>query len=271
LFLSNAGNLTQLATDDDTGEGNLSRLIVTLNPGNYRLRITQKNGYPAPESRGHYFVKVADVCYDFANANLTIAGPALLCASGTTYTVQNLPDVSTSTTWSAGAGININPTTGFVTSQPGFNGTSSVTATVTNSNCGSRSITRTVQINAPPTTLNASPSLGSLCPTDQIELWVTVEGGATNYLWSTSGDIRLLTGANNARATISASSTFNYGTVQVSFTNACGIQQQLSKSYSRSDNCSSYAYAIYPNPADEYVEVAADEEIENNLGPGRVF
>jgi hypothetical protein len=274
LFRNDSGTLVQVAADDDTGNGNLSRLGLTLGPGDYRLRITQKNAYPAPESRGHYFVQVGTSCYDFLNADPSITNSpndGLVCSGGTTFSLQNAP-AGVAVAWSASSGITINSTTGVATAQNGFSGQSTVTATYSRSGCGSRQESRTVSVSASEATLTSNPDFNALCPFDQVQVSVSVRGGASSYFWDVQGNFSIASGQGTSTVYVNATDGFQYGVVRVTFTNSCGQSQNTSKSFNRSSACpAGFQYTVYPNPADSYVEIAPDESVADNQAKDKDF
>ncbi len=274
LFRNEAGTLVQVAADDDAGEGTLSRLSLSLIAGDYRLRITQKNAYPAPESRGHYLVEVGTSCYDFLNASPTITNSpndGLVCSSGTTFSLLNAP-AGITVSWSASSGIAINSATGVATAQNGFSGQGTVTATYSRSGCGSRQVSRTVNVSASEATLTSNPDFNALCPFDQVQLSVSVRGGASSYVWDVQGNLSIASGQGTSTVYVNAMDGFQYGVVRVTFTNSCSQSQNASRSFSRSSACPmEFQYSIYPNPASSFIEIAADETVTDNPAKGKDF
>ena len=166
----------------------------------------------------------------------TTGGSATLTATGT----------STAYVWSNG------PTTATNVVTPSTQ--TSYTVTGTNS-CGTKTATTSVALGTAPT-VSATTSATLIC--DNNSVVISASGTATTYTWST--------GATTQSITVTPTITTVY---IVNSTNACGtasatVIQNVSPCTGLEEAFNSDAVSIYPNPANEYINIAIPASLTTN-------
>ena len=166
----------------------------------------------------------------------TTGGSATLTATGT----------STAYVWSNG------PTTATNVVTPSAPTVYTVTGT---NNCGINTATTSVVLGSAPT-VSASTSAPTICNNNSAV--ITASGTATSYTWST--------GATTQSITVTPTITTLY---IVTGTNACGtasatVVQNVSPCTGLEETFNSDAVSIYPNPANEYINIAIPASLTTN-------
>lgn len=198
-------------------------------------------------------------------SNAQINGLSSICGE-TSYSVSSFPTGSTFT-WTTSSNLTIvsgrTSSTVKVTTNSTSSGSTWVEVKVVD-RCGVayQPVRKNLAIGEPSYTWTDNV-INGVCPYDMFTVSVNVTDGASSFIWSTMGDLRVAYQSGN-RADISANTTFQYGLVNASFLNACGKRQQASKSYGRSSSCpgNTYTYSVYPNPSDS--ELFVEEHIEED-------
>jgi len=166
-----------------------------------------------------------------------------LCTTGATATLT-AAGTSTAYSWSNGANTastSVAPST-----------TTVYTLTGTNS-CGTTTASATIAVATTPTISATTPSTLS-CAGNTVVLTASATAGVT-YSWST--------GATTTSITVSPSVTTTY---TVSGTNACGsatatVVQNVSTCIGVEEVEGGYGISIYPNPANDYVNIAIPAQL----------
>jgi hypothetical protein len=213
------------------------------------------------------------------NINYGISGPDLLCSSGATYSVPNVPS-GKYVSWSFSS--NIQSYYGgntWIALRAIGNGLGWVEATINNTSCGNITLPRMSVWAGIPTAYSFYTEVNGqevdyydvalICPniTNCFDAWSKDEEmGTTNYTWhlptwySLSGSF----GANglcfNANGTVGSPITADV-------TNSCGTGYGVLQIYFGNNGCSrSYQYAISPNPASTLLAV---EQLTTEEAAGR--
>jgi len=104
---------------------------------------------------------------------------------------------------------------------------------------------------------------------NQLVYYNTVElAGATSYNWFWPSDWTYDSGQGTRYLAVRTGSTS--GAVGVRVANACDQGGSPATQYTQVA-CSSYLYAVYPNPASDYVEVVPDQTVEGNPAKDKDF
>ncbi len=173
----------------------------------------------------------------------TMPAAAVLCTAGATATLS-AAGTSTAYVWSSGA------TTASTSVAP----TSTTTYTVSGTNsCGTRTATATVSVAVTPT-ITATASATIICANNTAVLTASATPGVS-YSWNT--------GAGTMSISVSPSVTTTY---TVTGTNACGtatatVVQNVSPCTGIEEVMNSGEIAIYPVPANDYVNIAVPASV----------
>jgi hypothetical protein len=186
-------------------------------------------------------------------ANAAISGPTTLCGTGTYTSPLQSPNYSYSWTASPAGAFTVSSGTGptFQTANvPGVNSPGTITLTI-NTGC-QVSFTKAVVIGAP-----AAPTYEQRDPSDMCYSG-TAYYTITNYDPALTYSIRAVgaTGIMDPGGFRIKRSGSGYVSFTVKASNACGLT--TADGEVTFDCPSAYAYAVYPNPADETTTVAAE-------------
>ena len=191
-----------------------------------------------------------------------ISGPDQVCSTGATFTLNNAP-AGTAVTWTASG--NMTPQSGTGTtatvSATGTEGTGTITFSVAGG-CTS-TLSKTVQVGV----LYSSsdyPVSGPPSASCNQEVYYSTNSlpAATNYQWFWPSGWLYVSGQGTRYLTLKAAGFAGSGQVGVRVATACdpgGSPSVLNVSVT----CSGY-FAMYPNPADSYVEIAPDQSVTDN-------
>lgn len=189
----------------------------------------------------------------------TVNGPSLVCAGGAQYTVINLPQGATLSSWSATSNININPATGYAVPASAYSsGSGQVTANIS-FGCGQFPITKTISWVGKPTftspTVDGSTyyvgSCHGVCPgyhtahltvngASALDMsWNLNPGGTVNWQWEPYNSQVVF-------EVIPFYTQFPFNFVGSS-TNQCGTSQ-FTFCFISGPNCQQ-SFAFSPNPA----------------------
>jgi hypothetical protein len=220
---------------------------------------------------GQYDVSLTNGPATGQTALPTISGPDQVCSTGATFTLNNAPAGAT-VTWTASA--NITPrsgsgTTATVSAVAYTEGEGTITFVIAGG-CTS-TLNRTVQVGVMynssdypvggPTSVSCDQEVGY--STNQLS-------AATNYQWFWPSGWNYVSGQGTRYLTVKTPSFSSSGQVGVRVATACdpgGSAATLNVSTS----CSGGLFALYPNPADSYVEIAPDETKPDNQAAGQDF
>jgi hypothetical protein len=247
-------------TATNTFAGTTRRVTVNTCPGTtYMFRVVRNASY------GQYDAALV------ANRP-AIAGPDLACGVSSTFSIIN-PIAGSTYLWSIPSGLQlIGPNNmSSVQVRATGSGVATIRCDITPPGCTQASrLEKIVQVSSALITLTSSPPLGGYCPSSEIQVYATISGEVSSHQWTVQGGLTL-TYISNSQATVRLNDGFQSGTVTLTVTNSCGVQQPTSLTFYRDSYCSDFAYVVYPNPADEYVEIGADETAENNLALEEAF
>jgi M6 family metalloprotease-like protein len=180
--------------------------------------------------------------------DITISGSPLVCTSGTTYSVDNLPSGAT-VSWSCtGNNLTINPTTGYAYATNSNPGQGTISAVIHTTYGDITLPTKTVSVGVPIVSYITDPTNGSnpfnfyAMPspnysTTDYYTWIVTPLGYTNiYSWM-----------DHAEITFSEPMCYR---IEVQATNACGCSGLIYKYFNYYGD-----YLMSPNPASTEVEI----------------
>lgn len=202
---------------------------------------------------------------------LSINGPATVAYTTRSFSVGTI--LGATYTWSSSPNVQIVSQSNGTVNVQAVNGTSGegwIDVNVTTP-YGNFCLNKFVQI-CPPISFRVTPDISTgYCPLDQVQLYVSATSPTTTYVWTISGDLTVVSGLNTSHLTVNLKEGFRYGVVQVRAFNSCGVEETASRNFSLGSYCSNFSYSVYHNPAEEDVEIAADEGAESNLAAAEAF
>jgi lysyl endopeptidase len=220
--------------------------------------------------------------------SLYISGPTLVCSSGATFTVNNVPAGST-ITWSSSSNVTLptNRNSNPIVATANGSGSGWVQATINSSTCGSVTLPQyPVWVGTPGTSNIQGPSqlpVGCI-----VSYSVSAQGNPTSYQWSMAGRILCppnqqwyyLYGDHTSTATLFAGCQSRY--IGVTVGNQCGtayvgkyveignyncnggMKMSTDTTFKETDTGIKTYLVIYPNPASDNVQVNLVQSTDQN-------
>ncbi|MEO7992474.1 MAG: matrixin family metalloprotease [Chryseolinea sp.] len=214
----------------------------------------------------HRFLATDDILgvramYGMPTAGAVIAGPSMLCTTNANYSVA-VP-AGTAVTWTATPAALFTPNSGTgATATLRATSTNTSTGTITftmNSGCGNATTTsRTINLNLQqvrmPTTTYYGPGANIYAEID----WIP---DATSYEWFLDGTFQQVSSYNHEFTFYGCGN--HYTSVRVN-TPACGWTEQTYIWWT--SVCGGF-FAVYPNPAENFVKVEISEDLNKIAEP----
>ena len=241
-----AGTLgTLLATDDNGGVGNFSRLERTLPFGNYAIEVVNRS----PDVTGYYTLEVA-TCP--SRPNPTVTGPTEVCGP-TTYTVQGTNGLPVR--WSVTGNLSISggTTATSVTVTGNGSGGGQVTATVGAGACAVASSLNVTGGSGTPATPSGILGADQVDPSGKEEYTVSNPRSNLTYQWQISGG-SIVSGQNQSTVVVDPNCPTNQMLVRVRAYNGCKYSGYASKSVDVLFCPNNFS--VYPNPTNDFLTVA---------------
>jgi alpha/beta superfamily hydrolase len=244
--LSRMGNFIAQERSTDNGPNPYNKRHITFTNRNSEWLFNQMEGTTTT-------LNCSTECNPFAST--TIGGSATIC-NGSSYSIN--PIANATYTWSVSSNITINAGQGTanLTVKPNGSGSGTISLVVGKNGCSFPIQAINVQVGTV-TASQLSMKVNSqeiqyLCPNSSYIVDVSGPSGTTFDTWTFQG---LSGSGTGSYANISTSSTFGGGSISVVAHDACGGSTVLQRTVSRSSTCS-MMLAMFPNPADSYVEVS---------------
>jgi hypothetical protein len=252
LFSLVGGTLTLIQTNNDISSTNrFSRIMRSLNPAQYFLRVTQSEAYPAVGSRGHYSIQVSDGCYTFLNTAYAISGPNTICSSNATFNIANAPAGST-VTWNKSTNITYvsgQSTPSYIVKM-GTKGNGFVTATVSTTACGSvPQLQKNVRVGGYLNTDYPITGPSNACKNQYLFYSTNSLPGATNYVWAWPSSWQYVYGQGTNGIDVKTTAYSTTGMMSVRVANICDAGGSPAVKYTNVGSCGSFSMSTYPNPA----------------------
>lgn len=267
----------------------LSALILSVNPNLTQTRVRRiiaetadkAGGYTYAMGNGATFADLShnnEMGYGRVNAikalekaaGAPMTGPDLICVNGG-YTLTSFP-AGSSAVWSASPGLSMNGN--LAARQNGFNGTGTITATLTVPNaCATIPIRRTIWVGNPNLTKTVNGAIsGTTAVTagSSYNLAASSTSPATtfnynNYAGSGNMNIDLYTPSSpTTQMYVYSNSTNGLRQVKVTATNSCGNYAEDFVFYIQS------GFKVYPNPATEKITLEFDNAAVRPAMPSKI-
>lgn len=219
--------------------------------------------------RIHATILTYNTIFDNRSYKPYLSGPNynLVCTSGATFTVNNLPPSGCSVSWDKSSNLTLQPNSGntaVFTANTNANSPGWVEATIIV--CGSAALPQYIVWAGTPQITNLKVDGGTyypgmqLCPGNHWLSVTPVGGNAGTATWTVPYGIPYFAGTNTLNFTFP--STTNSVSISAKSANSCGTGTNsnfylIRKSY----GCTgSYAMTIYPNPASDNITITLNEE-----------
>ncbi|MEA1897932.1 MAG: T9SS type A sorting domain-containing protein, partial [Bacteroidota bacterium] len=205
---------------------------------------------------------------NLAGAAGPITGPSEVCTSNSTFTLHNRPP-GTTVNWTKDFGLiyvsgqgTDNYTVRAVSND--YKTISAVKATITG-NCGQRELTKNTWVGRPGlpvTTPDGDPPMEVLYGRSYlVRLFHPPGAEALTGVWSANGSITIRSG-NTGSSIVFKVTGWDYGQWKVNTSNSCGI----SDTYTGAVYMPGWKFSMYPNPADDYIEITAEKKEYDTKG-----
>jgi len=212
----------------------------------------------------------------------SVSGPDLVCTSGGTFSLNDLPSGFTTVTWSVSDPTYFNSSTsGTGTSatvypKSQYSGDPSYITFTISDGCGSAQYRKYFSINGPADSeidINVVPSsapnpirvsgIWMLCPNSTYYIYCNNTSGCSlsNYQWTIpAGWTKYEQSSNYIRINTNSSP---FGTVTVNATTCCGTSHPvITQNFSQGGPCS--YYSVYPNPVTTELTIEFENEFDMN-------
>jgi hypothetical protein len=205
----------------------------------------------------------------------TAQGPATVCSSGNTITLQNAP-AGAAVTWTATSGLTPSSgsgTSATVSAVSGFSGNGSVTFNISGT-CGNTTAKKDVWVSIsgkPNLTFYGTVTSTVTCAYNTFQVSASASGNPDPYGWSwnvTGGT--LINGQGSSTVTIQAPGPGQGIYIEVGALNACGYSYYRHTLEAVSEYGGQYCFQeltavrVSRNPAADYVDVDPNASLENN-------
>jgi hypothetical protein len=218
--------------------------------------------------------------YTATKRNGEVLGPDIICSTGNyQYTLSNPPSGVT-VTWTATPSSYYSPSSGTgsvanVNANASNNGYGTIIFTVPHPSKGTITFQKTVWFGlANPNSLDIlnpynNPD-NTLCGGEQNQLVASSSGYQTStildYNWDYSGWSHFEVGAKHFMSYVTVPSDFSSKNIKLRAVNQCGSSSWRIETFYPNSQCSGYAFTIFPNPADDVVEIniLKDGNIDNS-------
>jgi hypothetical protein len=270
LTLFAGDGVTVLAVNDDlSASDTFSRITTTLTPGaTYFVRAENLSPSGTPGFTGQYYFSLF-ACFDQTAAEVQGAGTLCLNSTNNVFSVVGLPAGST-VAWTVNPAnsnvISLSNTTGTTTFISAQNlGSAVLTATVTSGGCTAALTPKTVFVSGGYVSLQRSPDDAEVCIGSTVTVQATTFSGAVVTNWRVDNGQLLYVNGNEAGVQVSGSPGVT--TVHADYDSTCpsGGSFTASTGFDVVESVNGYycvmmrvgapAAAVYPNPADAYVDI----------------
>ncbi len=263
----------------------VAALVLSINPSLSNLEVfdiltstaDQVGGYTFIdgwcEELGHGRVNAYNAVCETFNRNVYVTSPSLVCdGSNATLTLHNRPPGAT-VIWSRTsnlAEVNGQGTDNYTVTPSGINpqtnGTVTANITINGHPCGNL-IFRQKNLwvdrpGLPVTTPDGNPPMEVIYGRSyRVRLFHPPGAEASTGVWSANGSITITSG-NTGPGIIFKVTGWDFGQWQVNTSNNCGI----SDTYTGAVYMPMWKFNMYPNPADDYVEIKAEKKEYDTKG-----
>ncbi|WP_419801432.1 T9SS type A sorting domain-containing protein [Mucilaginibacter sp.] len=195
------------------------------------------------------------------NTTYSISGYSNICSAQGGYTVNNLPSGAT-VTWTASPLniVSISVSNNVATLTPTGNGSITLSATVTISNCSATVVTMPVGVGTQPTVTNITATMSGSCRSGGYQDWYVQATpsaqNATNWHWAayntSSGNTFTFQNPNSPSTYVTV---HGGGGIYVTYTDQCGTTSTQNGVTIYSPCGTGSRIVSYPNPADKEMNV----------------
>lgn len=247
LFEANGALGAQVATDNNGGTGNFSRIEQTLPAGQYAVQVINNS----PDLTGYYTLLVSN-CPILPNP--TVTGPSEVCGP-TTYIVQGTNGLPVQ--WSVTGNLSLvgGTTANSVSVTNIGSGGGQITATVGTGDCAVASSVNVLGGSGTPATPSGISGADQIDPSGKEEYTVNNPNSNLTYQWQVSGG-SIVSGQNQTTVFIDPNCPVpsNQMLVRVRAYNGCNYSGYASKSVDVL-SCPNN-FTVYPNPTNDFLNVA---------------
>lgn len=194
--------------------------------------------------------------YSVLGISQKISGPGIICSSGATYTVENVPAGQT-VIWNYSSNLRQSSIgTNTITLIPISNGSGWISATIGNITTSQKPLN--VGIPSTPTSITNFCCNGMGFKTETAYVFSTSMPGATQYDWIVSGGVILYGQGTNSITVLTSQapgSGISFG-VSVRAVNNCGWSSYLQRGGFVAPNWGTALFSVYPNPTSSEVTIS---------------